>query len=82
MCCAVRFTLLCLLQVLEDVCQKHGFNPDEHGLKYVGILIISWPALLSVVVVKLVSGWLREQVVQIQRLLQRTIHGTRAAETF
>ncbi|KAL1005507.1 hypothetical protein UPYG_G00059990 [Umbra pygmaea] len=23
-----------LLQVLEDVCKKHGFNPDEHGLKF------------------------------------------------
>ncbi|XP_068585100.1 tether containing UBX domain for GLUT4 isoform X2 [Cebidichthys violaceus] len=23
-----------LLQVLEDVCRKHGFNPDEHGLKF------------------------------------------------
>ncbi|KTG00209.1 hypothetical protein cypCar_00046589 [Cyprinus carpio] len=22
-----------LLQVLEDVCKKHGFNPEEHGLK-------------------------------------------------
>ncbi|TNM85446.1 hypothetical protein fugu_007717 [Takifugu bimaculatus] len=24
-----------LLQVLEDVCKKHGFDPEEHGLKYV-----------------------------------------------
>lgn len=54
---------LWLLQVLEDVCQKHGFNPDEHGLKYVGIFIISWPALLPVFAVKLVSGWLREEVI-------------------
>ncbi|XP_077096439.1 tether containing UBX domain for GLUT4-like [Siphateles boraxobius] len=23
-----------LLQVLEDVCKKHGFNPDDHGLKF------------------------------------------------
>nr|XP_019939218.1 PREDICTED: tether containing UBX domain for GLUT4 isoform X1 [Paralichthys olivaceus] len=23
-----------LLQVLEDVCRKHGFNPDDHGLKF------------------------------------------------
>ncbi|XP_057218693.1 tether containing UBX domain for GLUT4 isoform X1 [Triplophysa rosa] len=23
-----------LLQVLEDVCKKHGFNPDEYGLKF------------------------------------------------
>ncbi|XP_028829256.1 tether containing UBX domain for GLUT4 isoform X2 [Denticeps clupeoides] len=23
-----------LLQVLEDVCKKHGFNPDEHGLRF------------------------------------------------
>ncbi|XP_067115253.1 tether containing UBX domain for GLUT4 [Osmerus mordax] len=23
-----------MLQVLEDVCKKHGFNPDEHGLKF------------------------------------------------
>uniref|UniRef100_A0A8C2JDQ9 ASPSCR1 tether for SLC2A4, UBX domain containing n=1 Tax=Cyprinus carpio TaxID=7962 RepID=A0A8C2JDQ9_CYPCA len=23
-----------LLQVLEDVCKKHGFNPEEHGLKF------------------------------------------------
>ncbi|KAK2815792.1 hypothetical protein Q5P01_026259 [Channa striata] len=23
-----------LLQVLEDVCTKHGFNPDDHGLKF------------------------------------------------
>ncbi|XP_076879666.1 tether containing UBX domain for GLUT4 isoform X2 [Brachyhypopomus gauderio] len=23
-----------LLQVLEEVCKKHGFNPDEHGLKF------------------------------------------------
>ncbi|XP_051767625.1 LOW QUALITY PROTEIN: tether containing UBX domain for GLUT4 [Ctenopharyngodon idella] len=23
-----------LLQVLEDVCKKHGFDPDEHGLKF------------------------------------------------
>ncbi|XP_028269249.1 tether containing UBX domain for GLUT4 [Parambassis ranga] len=23
-----------LLQVLEDVCKKHGFKPDEHGLKF------------------------------------------------
>ncbi|KAM4583804.1 tether containing UBX domain for GLUT4 [Odontesthes bonariensis] len=23
-----------LLQVLEDVCKKHGFNPEDHGLKF------------------------------------------------
>ncbi|TRZ04341.1 hypothetical protein DNTS_016397, partial [Danionella cerebrum] len=23
-----------LLQVLEDVCKKHGFDPDQHGLKF------------------------------------------------
>ncbi|XP_061625846.1 tether containing UBX domain for GLUT4 isoform X2 [Phyllopteryx taeniolatus] len=23
-----------LLQVLEEVCKKHGFNPDNHGLKF------------------------------------------------
>nr|XP_046261757.1 tether containing UBX domain for GLUT4 [Scatophagus argus] len=23
-----------LLQVLEDVCKKHGFNPDDHALKF------------------------------------------------
>lgn len=23
-----------LLQVLDDVCKKHGFNPEEHGLKF------------------------------------------------
>ncbi|XP_068607234.1 tether containing UBX domain for GLUT4 isoform X2 [Brachionichthys hirsutus] len=23
-----------LLQVLEDVCKKHGFHPDDHGLKF------------------------------------------------
>ncbi|XP_026885270.2 tether containing UBX domain for GLUT4 [Electrophorus electricus] len=23
-----------LLQVLEEVCKKHGFNPDDHGLKF------------------------------------------------
>ncbi|KAM3864575.1 tether containing UBX domain for GLUT4 [Diretmus argenteus] len=23
-----------LLQVLEDVCKKHGYNPDDHGLKF------------------------------------------------
>ncbi|XP_022611304.1 tether containing UBX domain for GLUT4 [Seriola dumerili] len=23
-----------LLQVLEDVCKKHGFDPDDHGLKF------------------------------------------------
>ncbi|XP_041839110.1 tether containing UBX domain for GLUT4 [Melanotaenia boesemani] len=23
-----------LLQVLEDACKKHGFNPDDHGLKF------------------------------------------------
>ncbi|XP_061684874.1 tether containing UBX domain for GLUT4 isoform X2 [Syngnathoides biaculeatus] len=23
-----------LIQVLEEVCQKHGFNPDDHGLKF------------------------------------------------
>ncbi|XP_034393805.1 tether containing UBX domain for GLUT4 [Cyclopterus lumpus] len=23
-----------LLQVLEDVCKKHGFNPEEHSLKF------------------------------------------------
>ncbi|KAK5866527.1 hypothetical protein PBY51_020713 [Eleginops maclovinus] len=23
-----------LLQVLEDVCKKHGFNPNDHGLKF------------------------------------------------
>ncbi|XP_011610773.2 tether containing UBX domain for GLUT4 [Takifugu rubripes] len=23
-----------LLQVLEDVCKKHGFDPEEHGLKF------------------------------------------------
>ncbi|GAA6070642.1 tether containing UBX domain for GLUT4 [Tachysurus ichikawai] len=23
-----------LLQVLEEVCKKQGFNPDEHGLKF------------------------------------------------
>nr|XP_061791885.1 tether containing UBX domain for GLUT4-like [Nerophis lumbriciformis] len=23
-----------LLQVLEEVCKKHGFNPDSHGLKF------------------------------------------------
>lgn len=23
-----------LLQVLEDVCKKHGFNPEEYGLKF------------------------------------------------
>ncbi|XP_064814135.1 tether containing UBX domain for GLUT4 [Oncorhynchus masou masou] len=23
-----------LLQVLEDVCKKHGINPDDHGLKF------------------------------------------------
>ncbi|XP_028314234.1 tether containing UBX domain for GLUT4 [Gouania willdenowi] len=23
-----------LLQVLEDVCRKHGFNPEDHGLKF------------------------------------------------
>ncbi|KAF3687323.1 Tether containing UBX domain for GLUT4 [Channa argus] len=23
-----------LLQVLEDVCKKHGFNPDDHGLRF------------------------------------------------
>ncbi|XP_051939244.1 tether containing UBX domain for GLUT4 isoform X2 [Hippocampus zosterae] len=23
-----------LLQVLEEVCKKHGFNPDTHGLKF------------------------------------------------
>ncbi|XP_016891081.1 tether containing UBX domain for GLUT4 [Cynoglossus semilaevis] len=28
-----------LLQVLEDVCRKHGFNPDDHGLKFQGTFI-------------------------------------------
>lgn len=28
-----------LLQVLEDVCRKHGFNPDGHGLKFQGSFI-------------------------------------------
>lgn len=28
--------LICIVfQVLEDVCKKHGFDPEEHGLKYV-----------------------------------------------
>nr|XP_020451948.1 tether containing UBX domain for GLUT4 isoform X1 [Monopterus albus] len=28
-----------LLQVLEDVCKKHGFNPDDHGLKFQRTLV-------------------------------------------
>ncbi|XP_016392099.1 tether containing UBX domain for GLUT4 [Sinocyclocheilus rhinocerous] len=28
-----------LLQVLEDVCKKHGFNPEEHGLKFQRIVL-------------------------------------------
>lgn len=31
-----RIRLVCIVfQVLEDVCKKHGFDPEEHGLKYV-----------------------------------------------
>lgn len=31
--CVLHSYTVFVLEVLEDVCKKHEFNPDEHGLR-------------------------------------------------
>lgn len=46
-----RIRLICIVfQVLEDVCKKHGLDPEEHGLKYVFL------ELLADVISQLICG--------------------------